>query len=663
MIQEGELLWTPSDEQRATSRITHFMEWLAKDGRTFASYDELHAWSVKDLEGFWGAAWRYFDIASDSPFERVIEQRVMPGAIWFKGTRVNYAEHVLRAGAGRENEPAIYSLSEQRPLEVLTWGQLSAEVKSLATAMRKLGVHPGDRVAAYVPNTSDAVVAMLATIALGAIWSSAAPEFGTSAVVDRFSQIRPKLLFACGGYTFNGRRFDRRDAVEAIAQALPDLKHIVFFEDEATPAITPNTGVALHALGHLTGLDQGAASADFKFERVAHDHPIWILFSSGTTGLPKPIVHSQVGMLASHLLVNSLHLDLGPTSRLFFYTTTGWMMFNSLVSALLCGSSIVTYDGSPTAPHADTLWHLAADTKATVFGASPTYVQGMQKLGLRPREKFDLSSLRMILLSGSPARPETFTWFYEAVKDDLWIASSSGGTDICSAIAAPLPTLPVHAGLMQCAALGIDLHAFDEGNESVLGQVGELVITTPAPCMPLGFWGDTDGKRYFDTYFADIPGAWRHGDFVRVNKDGTVQIEGRSDSTLNRHGVRIGTAEIYRCVEQIPGIADSLVVAAQVTPGNFRMVLFIVLAASARLDEALEARIRDALRTMCSPRHVPDDIIVVEAIPYTLSGKKMEVPVRRLLEGVPAQQAASKDSMRDPAALAPFEAMRLQNAR
>lgn len=659
MTQEGELLWTPSDEQRASSRITHFMGWLAKNGRSFASYEELHEWSVKDLEGFWGAVWKYFDIASDSGYERVLEQRVMPGAVWFKGARVNYAEHVLRAGIGRDNEPAIFSLSEQRPLEVLTWGQLSGKVKSLAEAMRKIGLRPGDRVAAYVPNTSDAVVAMLATVAIGSIWSSAAPEFGTSAVVDRFSQIRPKLLFACSGYTFNGRRFDRRDAVEAIAQALPDLGHVVFVEDEATPGIQLNTGIARHTLSALVQSEQQAAGEAFKFERVEHDHPIWILFSSGTTGLPKPIVHSQLGMLISHLLVNSLHLDLGPTSRLFFYTTTGWMMFNSLVSALLSGSSVVTYDGSPTAPHADTLWRLAADTKATVFGASPTYVQGMQKLGLKPRDKFDLSSLKMILLSGSPARPETFTWFYEAVKDDLWIGSSSGGTDICGAIAAPLPTLPVHAGLMQCSALGIDVHAFDDDNKPVIGHVGELVITTPAPCMPLGFWGDTDGKRYFDTYFADIPGAWRHGDFVRINQDGTVQVEGRSDSTLNRHGVRIGTAEIYRCVEQVSGVSDSLVVAAQMAPGSYRMVLFVVLANGASLHQALDSQIRSALRTTCSPRHVPDDIVAVEAIPYTLSGKKMEVPVRRLLEGVPVQKAASKDSMRDPAALAPFEAMRL----
>jgi acetoacetyl-CoA synthetase len=371
----------------------------------------------------------------------------------------------------------------------------------------------------------------------------------------------------------------------------------------------------------------------FEFERVAHDHPLWVLFSSGTTGLPKAIMHGHVGMLVSHYVVNALHLDLSDASRLFFYTTTGWMMFNTLVSALLVGSSIVTYDGSPMAPDPDVLWRLVAETGATVFGASPTYVQSMETSKVRPREAHDLSDLDMVLLSGSPSQPETFHWFYENVKTDLWVASTSGGTDICAAIAAPLATLPVRAGLMQCLALGIDAHAYDAAGRAVLGQVGELVISSPAPCMPIGFWGDEGDRRYRDTYFSEFPGVWRHGDLVCIDENGSVAIPGRSDATLNRHGVRIGTAEIYRSVERIPDVADSLVVAPQVAPGQSRMILFVQLREGGRLDEALEKTIRSRLRSECSPRHVPDEVVAVPSIPYTLSGKKMEVPVRRLLEG------------------------------
>ena len=657
-VIDGEMLWTPSEATKAAAQLTRFTDWLeAEAGLRFAGYRELHAWSVKQPREFWSAVWRFFDICSDTPYEAVVGELVMPGAQWFKGARINYAEHVLRAGERRGEAPAILSLSEVRPLETMTWDDMSARVRRLATSMRALGVGAGDRVAAYLPNTPEAVVALLATVAIGAIWSSAAPEFGKAAVIDRFAQIEPKLLFAADGYRFNGKDFDRRQAVNEIIAALPSLSHVVDLAYLGAKTAMSGDRPMRHAFGDLWDGDP-IAPKDFVFERVGHDHPLWILYSSGTTGLPKAIVHSHVGMLVTHYTVNSLHFDLTPASRLFFYTTTGWMMFNILVSALLCGGSIVTYDGSPTAPEPDILWSLAAETGATVFGASPTYVMSMEKLGIEPRKRYDLSALRMILLSGSPAQPETFSWFYAAVKRDLWIASTSGGTDICAAITAPLPTLPVLAGLMQCPALGIDVQAYDAENRPVIGDVGELVLTKPAPCMPLGFWGDTDGRRYFDAYFAEIPGVWRHGDFIRINADLSMIIVGRSDSTLNRHGVRIGTSEIYRCVEQVPGVLDSLVVALERSPGHYYMPLFVQLAPGTELDTALDKAIRERLRTVCSPRHVPDEIHAVSAIPYTLSGKKMEVPVLRILEGLPVEKVASRDSMRDPDALDAFIALR-----
>jgi acetoacetyl-CoA synthetase len=652
-VIEGEVLWTPTEETKAAAQLTRFTDWLAKLGLRFADYRELHAWSVAQPQEFWSAVWRYFDICSDTPYEAVIDEQVLPGAQWFKGARINYAEHVLRAGEGREESPAILALSEVRPLTTMTWGEMSHRVRCLATSMRALGVRPGDRVAAYLPNTPEAIVALLATVAIGAIWSSAAPEFGTAAVIDRFAQIEPKLLFAADGYRFNGKDFDRRQSVNEIIAALPSLSHVVdlAYLDPKTPI---SGGSPMRLSFHDLWDRLPIAPNDFEFERVGHDHPLWILYSSGTTGLPKAIVHSHVGMLVTHYTVNSLHLDLTPASRVFFYTTTGWMMFNSLVSKLLCGSSVVTYDGSPTAPEPDILWKLAAETRATMFGASPTFVRSMQKLEIEPCQRYDLSALRMILLSGSPAQPETFSWFYAAVKLDLWVASSSGGTDICTAITAPLPTLPVRAGLMQCPALGIDVQAYDSENRPVIGDVGELVLVKPAPCMPLGFWGDADGRRYFDAYFAEIPGVWRHGDFVRINTDLSMNIVGRSDSTLNRHGVRIGTAEIYRCVEQVPGVFDSIVVALERSPGDYYMPLFVQLAPGTELNADLYRTIQDRLRTICSPRHVPDEIHAVRAIPYTLSGKKMEVPVMRILKGLPVEKVASRESMRDPAALDEF---------
>jgi acetoacetyl-CoA synthetase len=658
VVEEGQLLWAPSADFIANSRLAKFMDWLARDGRVRVSdYAALHEWSVKDIDGFWRAVWDYFGVLSDGAFEKALDRRIMPGAKWFEGARVNYAEHILRAASfGPPERTAVVSMSEVVPMSAMSWDDLAARVRRLGTSLRALGLRPGDRVAAYMPNSPETVVAMLATIAIGCVWSSAAPEFGTPAVVDRFSQIEPKLLFAADGYRFNGKDFDRTSNVADIVSALPTLEHLVWLPHLDRAAVPPADGPASILFPDLCS-GPSVAAEDFKFERVPSDHPLWILYSSGTTGLPKAIVHGHAGMLVTHLVGASLQMNFGPETRLFFYTTTGWMMFNSLVSALIGGGSIVTYDGSPTHPAPDVLWQLTADAKATAFGASPTFVQGMQKLGIKPKENFDLSHLNFVLCTGSPAQPETFAWFYDEVKKDMWVTSPSGGTDICSAIVGKSPSLPVRAGEIQCPVLGIDAKAFDEAGKPVIDQIGELVIASPAPCMPIKFWNDPEGKRYYESYFADIPGVWRHGDYIKFKEDLSSIIYGRSDSTLNRHGVRIGTSEIYRCVEQIPEVADSIVVCLERRPGLYYMPLFVKLKPGLALDEKLSDRIKETLRRVCSPRHVPDEIHQLPAIPYTLSGKKMEIPVRKILEGRPPETVASRDSMVDPDALAPFAAL------
>lgn len=658
MTKEGTLLWTPSADFIANSRMAKFMEWLTRTKNLhFSGYAELHEWSVKDIDGFWRAVWDYFGVLSDGDFEKAIDRRVIPGAKWFDGAHVNYAEHILRAASfGPAERTAIVSMSELAPMSTMSWAELTAHVRRLATSLRALGLRPGDRVVAYMPNSPETVVAMLATVAIGCVWSSAAPEFGTPAVVDRFSQIEPKLLFAADGYRFNGKDFNRSSNVADIVQALPSLEHLVWFpylDRAAPPPVDWPASVLLTDL-----LSEPPVTADdFKFQRVPSDHPLWVLYSSGTTGLPKAIVHGHAGMLVTHLVGALLQMNFGPDTRLFFYTTTGWMMFNSLVSALIGGGSIVTYDGSPTYPSPDVLWQLTSDAKATAFGASPTFVQGMQKLGIKPKDKFDLSNLDFVLCTGSPAQPETYAWFYDEVKQDLWMTSPSGGTDICSAIVGQSPLLPVRAGEIQCPILGIDAKAFDEAGKPITDQIGELVIASPAPCMPIKFWNDPDGKRYHESYFADYPGVWRHGDYIKFKEDMSSVIYGRSDSTLNRHGVRIGTSEIYRCVEQIPEVSDSLVVCLERRPGLYYMPLFVKLKPDVVLDAQLTDRIKDTLRRVCSPRHVPDEIHQVSSIPYTLSGKKMEIPVRKILEGKPPEAVASKDSMADPGALASFVAL------
>ena len=648
-MTEGELLWTPDPGAAEATAIARFMRGLAARGRSFATYEELWRWSVSDLEAFWSEVWDFFDVQSSQPYERVLDARVMPGAVWFRGSLVNYAEHMLRYEAqAAPGEAALVHSSELRPLARMSWHELGAAVRVLATQLRALGVRPGDRVAAYMPNIPETAVAMLATTAIGAVWSSAAPEFGARTVTDRFAQIEPTVLFVADGYRFGGKDFDRRAEIETIRAALPTVRHVVwlsYLDSSSRPAFA---GALLWA-DLLAGAPVDAES--FAYERVAHDHPLWVLFSSGTTGLPKAIVHGHVGVLLEHLKATGLGGDLDPSSRMFFYTTTGWMMFNALLSSLLQGTSVVLYDGHPTHPAPSLLWELAAEARATVFGASPTFVQMMQKYGLVPRELFDLSALRSVLLTGSPVTPESTAWFYDSVKRDLWVTSPSGGTELCGGLVGGSPLLPVYAGEIQARLLGMDVHAWNDDGKEVIGEVGELVVTSPSPSMPLYFMNDPGGARYRETYFEHFPGVWRHGDFIKINERGGSYIYGRSDSTLNRYGVRIGSAEIYRAVDQLAEIADSLIVCLELDGGGFYMPLFVRLADNVVLDEDLRARIAAKLRAECSPRHVPDEVHAVDAIPYTLTGKKMEIPVRRILAGMAPEKVASRVAMMQPAAL------------
>lgn len=651
MVNEGQLLWTPSPAFAQKSNIAQYMRWLGETGRAqVADYEGLYRWSVSDIEGFWASIWKYFHIRSTTPYQRVIDHCAMPGAKWFEGSRVNYAEHMLRhEETAHADEVVFHHASETRPLATMTWQEFGRQVRIVATQLRTFGVKPGDRVVSYMPNVPETAVAMCATVAVGAVWSSAAPEFGVKTVIERFSQIEPKFLFAADGYRFGGKDFARESEVRRIADALPSLECIVWLPYLDPAAALPDIARTLSWSAFLDLAD--VPREQFEFTRVEHDHPIWILFSSGTTGLPKAIVHSHVGVLVEHLKFLHFHVGLGPGSNLFFYSTTGWMMWNILMAALLTGAQSTLYDGSPTSPTVERLWQLVADAGATVFGASPTFVQLMEKNGLKPGERFDLSRLQSVLISGAPSTPETFDWFYRGVKGDLWVTSQSGGTEICSGFVGGCPLLPVYAGEIQTRLLGMDVQSWSENGEQLDNEVGELVVPQPFPSMPVKFWNDEGGKRYHESYFDTFPGVWRHGDFIKINEHGGCYIHGRSDSTLNRYGVRIGTAEIYRAVEQEPEIADSLIVCCELPGGNFFMPLYVKLKPGFELNDEVKKRINQRLREDCSPRHMPDKIYAVAAIPYTLTGKKMEVPVRKILMGWPLEKAASRDAMQNPDAI------------
>jgi acetoacetyl-CoA synthetase len=650
MVTEGQLLWTPRPEFARNSNVAQYMQWLRESRNVPVSdYDALWRWSVTDLEGFWSSIWDYFKVQSSTPYRKVLDRRVMPGARWFEDSRVNYAEHLLRHEAEAPDDVVFHHLAETRPLATMSWSELGRQVRILATQLRAMGVKPGDRVVSYMPNVPETAVAMMATTAIGAVWSSAAPEFGVKTVIERFSQIAPKVLFACDGYRFGGKDFKREGEVRRIVSELPTLERVIWLPYLEPAGQTPDMPKTVSWARMMDHADVSRES--FRYEHVAYDHALWVVFSSGTTGLPKAIVHSHVGVLIEHLKLMHFHMGLRRGSNMFFYSTTGWMMWNLLLAALLTGSAVVLYDGNPAHPSLDFLWKLAADTGVTSFGASPTYVQMMEKAGLKPGDVYNLSRLESIVVAGAPSTPETFDWFYRSVKRDLWVTSQSGGTEICSGFVGASPTLPVHAGEIQTRMLGMDVHAWSDDGKELTDEVGELVCTSPFPSMPIKFWNDEGGKRYRESYFEVFPGVWRHGDFIKINRRGGCYIYGRSDSTLNRYGVRIGTAEIYRAVEQVEEVADSLIVCCELPGGHFFMPLFLRLKPGFTLDEPLRARIAARLREDCSPRHVPDRMYRVEAVPYTLTGKKMEVPVRKILMGWPLEKAASRDAMMNPEAI------------
>jgi acetoacetyl-CoA synthetase len=640
-VQQGELLWQPSAERVAQANLTRYLHWLAERGRCFDSYTELWQWSIDDLDGFWGSLWEYFDIIASQPYERVLGKRTMPGAEWFPGARLNYAEHALRHE--RAGADALLYLSEREGLKGLSWSDLGGQVRKLARRMRTLGLKSGDRVVAYLPNSPEAVIAMLATASIGAIWASCGPDFGPRGVLDRFIQLAPKFAFCVDGYHYGGKPFDRRPELASILRALPSLEQVIYLRrlDPANDArLTANTLFWEEA---LAGPDVERES--FPFEQVPFAHPLWILFSSGTTGLPKPIIHCHGAMILEQYKALHLHADVRPGERMFFFTTTGWMMWNFIVSALLVDVVPVLYDGNPAYPQADVLWKMVESTGTALFGASPNYVAILEKAGIVPKDRFDLSKLNSVMLAGSPVTAECMAWFYRCVKSDLWVYTGSGGTDVCTGIVGGVVTMPLYAGQIQARCLGVAAYSFDEEGRAVVDEVGEMVITRPMPSMPVGFWNDPDDSRYLESYFNQYPGIWRHGDFFKVNARGGSFVLGRSDATLNRHGVRIGTAEVYRALIELAEIEDALIVNLDLPGGTFFMPLFVKLRDGLELDAQLTERLRAHMRKAYSARHIPDKIFQVPAIPYTLTGKKMEVPVRRILMGVPLDKAANRAAM------------------
>jgi acetoacetyl-CoA synthetase len=622
------------------------MQWLhSSRGLVFDDYQSLYDWSIQDLDAFWTSIWDYFGVIADHPYSEVLSTHQMPGAHWFKGATLNYAEHALRAPA---EKLAIIGRSERGAEERLTYGQLREEVASVALGLRELGVAPGDRVAAFMPNTPAAAICLLATSSIGAVWSSCPPEFGIGSVIDRFAQIAPKVLIAADGYTHSGNVYDCTAAVAEIKSNLPSLEHTVLVPNLPTE---PHTGPLRSS---LSWADLHVSGAQLEFEPVPFEHPLWILYSSGTTGLPKAIVQGHGGILLEHMKALGLHKDVQAQDRFFWHTTTGWMMWNYLLGGLLLGATIVTYDGSPGYPDVTALWRMAAETEVTFFGTSAAHIQACLKASIQPGREFDLHRLRSVGSTGSPLSPEGFHWVYESVGSDLMLGSASGGTDVCTAFVGSTPLLPVFSGEIQCRMLGAKVEAFDESGQSVINQVGELVITEPMPSMPIYFWNDEGGERLQESYFSTFPGIWRHGDWVRISAGGSCVILGRSDSTLNRSGVRMGTSEFYRLVEAFPEVADSLVIDTGQGGRDGRLILFVVLTNGVQLDQDLLARLRLKIREQLSPRHAPDDVIQVFAIPRTLTGKKMEIPVKRILGGADPSAVVSADAMQDPASLAPF---------
>ncbi len=662
-------LWRPSAERIERAAITRYRRWLKSHrGLDFPDHESLWRWSVTEIEAFWESLWQFFEIRSHSPYTRVLDRRVMPGAKWFEGATLNYAEHMLAAALRPDaaTRPALILTSEVRPREELSWTELSARVGALTATLDALGLKPGDRVASYMPNIPESVVALAAAASLGGVWSSCSPDMGPVSVLDRFRQIAPKVLFAVDGYRYGGKDYDRRDVVRELVAQLPSLEAVVF-----VPYLDPNARLELDHAGRelkvTTMAEALAKPAAPRFTPVPFDHPLWIVYSSGTTGMPKPIVHGHGGVVIENFKGCALALDVGEDDRFFWFSSTSWIMWNLLVSTLMRGATVLQFDGNPGHPDLATLWRFVAAERATFVGISPAFIGLCTKAGFSPREHFDLTSIRTLGCTGSPLTEDGYRWVYDNVHDDLLLASISGGTDPGTAFVGSCPTLPIYAGEMQCRGLGIATYAYDDDGRPVLDQVGELVCAEPFPSMPLYFWGDTDGRRYFESYFDVWPGVWRHGDWIKLiprPESVTSVIYGRSDSTINRYGIRMGTSELYRVVEGFPEVADSLVVDLEYLGRPSFMALFVVLRdGAAAVPPELKRALLQAIRTGLSARHVPDDVFVIAEVPRTISGKKMEVPVKKILLGQSVEKSANRDSMANPASLDWFVAFAGERAK
>jgi len=648
-VREGTVLWEPAEEFKRRATITRFLKWLeSEQALSFKDYTSLWEWSVTEIENFWQCLWQFFDIKASKPYTQILSERKMPGAKWFQGAELNYAEHVFRQMSSQR--PALIFQSELVPLTELSWDEFHHQVSSVATALRNLGVKRGDRVVAYMPNIPQTLVAFLACASIGATWSSCSPDFGTRSVIDRFNQIEPRVLLAVDGYQYGGKSFDLQPAVDELQRSLASLEKTVlvpYLKPDATP----------DGLDQVVTWDEMlAVRGELTFEQVPFDHPLWVVYSSGTTGLPKGLVHGHGGILLEFMKFSRLHMNIQPGDRFFWFSTTGWVMWNILQGSLLQGATPILYDGSPGYPDLNVLWDLAGRAKMTFFGTSAAYLTGCMQADLEPGQKYDLTYLKAIGSTGSPLPVEGFKWVYERVKKDILLGSTSGGTDPCTGFMGSCPLLPVRAGELQCRCLGVSARAFDENGNALVDEVGELVITEPMPSMPLYLWNDPGNARYIDSYFDMYPGVWRHGDWVKFTARGSGVILGRSDSTINRLGVRMGSSEIYAAVEDLAEVTDSLVIGFELPRGGYLMPLFVVLKDGVALDENLKKKINTKIRSTLSPRHVPDEIYAISDVPRTLNAKKLEVPVKKILSGIPLEKAVNLDSMSNPESINYFVA-------
>ncbi len=645
VIEEGSLLWQPSDNIIKNANITHFINWLAEHHQLeLGDYDALWQWSVDHIADFWSALAEYTHIKFTSPATTILTDDTMPNARWFVGATLNYTENIFEQYT--DDRPMMIYKAEDAPLQTISWADVYQQTNQLASALRAMGVKKGDRVVNFMPNRPETIIALLATASIGAIWSSCSPDFGAQSVLDRFSQIEPKVLFAVDGYTYNGRAFDRRSVVADLQSNLPSLAHTIL-----VPHITETIDGLSNTILWEDALASTTPPEKMPYEAVPFEHPLWVLYSSGTTGLPKPIVHGQGGIVLEHTKATIFHNDLKASDRFFWYTSTGWMMWNYLVGALFSGATILLYDGSPAYPTLNSLFDFAQETNMTYFGTSAAFVSACMNDNLNPNQTHDLRHIRAVGSTGSPLTPNGFGWIYESINADLALESLSGGTDLCTAFIGGARTKPIYAGELQGASLGASVQSFDEAGLPIQDEVGELVITQPMPSMPIYFWNDADKERYTDAYFEMYEGIWRHGDWIKINDRGGCIIYGRSDSTINRHGIRMGTSEIYQAVEALPDIVDSLIIDLELLGRESYMPLFIVLRDGATLDDTLKAAIKKTLRVNVSPRHIPNEIFEIDAVPYTLSGKKMEVPIRKILLGHDLNKAVNRGAMRNPDSL------------